>query len=77
MYFIGEKRNKSTTVALDCSLAILAPVALLLNILESFEQLWYYSVIQSLYRHVVCNVQVSCKTNRDRNQLEAWLDSDP
>ena len=36
----------------------------------------YYSTIRSLYRHVVCNVPVSCKVNGDRNQLEAWLDSD-
>ena len=31
----------------------------------------YYSNILSL----VCNVPVSCKTNADRNQLGAWLDS--
>ena len=29
----------------------------------------YYSAIGSLYRHVVCNVLVSCKANGDRNQL--------
>ena len=29
----------------------------------------YYTAILSLYRHVVCNVPVSCKANRDRNQL--------
>ena len=32
--------------------------------------------IRSLYRHVVRNVPVSCKANRDRNQLGVWLDSD-
>ena len=26
---------------------------------------------------MVCNVLVSCKANEDRNQLGAWLDSDP
>ena len=36
----------------------------------------YYTMIQSLYRHVVCNVSVSCKANGDRNQLGAWLDTD-
>ena len=34
----------------------------------------YYSSIQSLYRHVVCNVWVSCKANGDRNQFGAWVD---
>ena len=28
-----------------------------------------YSAIQSLYRHMVCNVPVSRKANGDRNQL--------
>ena len=37
----------------------------------------YNSAIQSQYRHVVCNVPVSCKANGDLNQVEAWLDSDP
>ena len=37
--------------------------------------LFSYSV--TVHRHVVCNVPVSCKANRDRNQLGAWLDSDP
>ena len=37
----------------------------------------YYIAIQSLYRHMVCDVTVSCKSNGDRNQLWAWLDSDP
>ena len=32
--------------------------------------------IRSLYRLVVCNVPVSCKITRDRNQLGAWLDTD-
>ena len=32
----------------------------------------YYTAIWSLYRHVVCD-----KANEDRNQLLAWLDSDP
>ena len=36
----------------------------------------YYTAIRSLYRHVVCDVPVSCKANRYRNQLWAWLDSD-
>ena len=35
------------------------------------------TAIRSLYRHVVCDVPVSCKANGDRNQLWAWLDSDP
>ena len=30
----------------------------------------YYIAIRSLYRHMVCNVSVSCKANGDRNQLE-------
>ena len=30
---------------------------------------------QSLCRHVVCNVPVSCKANSDWNQFEVWLDS--
>ena len=29
----------------------------------------YYTAIRSLYRHVVCDVPVSCKANGDRNQL--------
>ena len=29
--------------------------------------------IRSLYRHVVCNVPVSCKAYGDMNQLWAWL----
>ena len=37
----------------------------------------YHTTIQSMYRHVVCNVLVSCKANADRNQLWAWLDCDP
>ena len=37
----------------------------------------YYTAVRSLFRHVVCNVPVSCKANRDRNQFEAWPDSDP
>ena len=41
-----------------------------------FSLILQYTDIQSLYRHVVCIVPVSCKANRDRNQLEAWLDSD-
>ena len=35
----------------------------------------YYTAIQSLYHHLVCNATVSCKANGDRNQLGAWLDS--
>ena len=35
----------------------------------------HYSAIRSMY-HMVCNVPLSCKTNRDRNQIGAWLDSD-
>ena len=27
----------------------------------------YYTAIRSLYRHVVCDVPVSCKANGDRN----------
>ena len=39
----------------------------------------YYTAIRSLYRHVVhiCDVPVSLKANGDRDQLWAWLDSDP
>ena len=37
----------------------------------------YYTAIRSLNCHVVCDVPVSCKANGDRNQLWAWLDSDP
>ena len=37
----------------------------------------YYTAIRSLYRHVVCDVPVSCKANGERNQRWAWLDSDP
>ena len=33
----------------------------------------YYSTIRSLYRHVVCNVPVSCKANGVKT---IWLDSD-
>ena len=36
----------------------------------------YFTAIWSLYRHV-CETPVSCKANGDRNQLWAWLDSDP
>ena len=36
----------------------------------------YYPAIGSLYHHMVCNVPVSCKAYRDRNQLGVWLDSD-
>ena len=35
----------------------------------------YYSSIRSLYRHVVCNISVSCKANGDRNQFGRGLDS--
>ena len=34
-----------------------------------------YTAFRSLYRHVVCNAPVSCKTNEDKNHLVAWLDS--
>ena len=37
----------------------------------------YHTAVRSLYRHLVCNVPVSCKANGDRNQLWAWLDCDP
>ena len=37
----------------------------------------YHTTIQSLFRHMVCNVPVSFKANGDRNQLLAWLDCDP
>ena len=33
-----------------------------------------YSTIRSVYRHVVCNVPVSCDPNGDRNQM-GCLDS--
>ena len=36
----------------------------------------YYSANRSMYRHMVCNVPVSCKASRTRNQLGAWLYSD-
>ena len=36
----------------------------------------YYSTIRSLFRHVVCYVQASCKANGDRNQLRVWLESE-
>ena len=36
----------------------------------------YYIAIESLYLDVVCYVPLSCITNRDRNQLVAWLDSE-
>ena len=42
---------------------------------QSSKSLKFYC-IRSLYRHMVCNVQVSCKANGDRNHLEAGLDSD-
>ena len=32
----------------------------------------YHTAIWSLYRHVVCDVPVSCKANGDRKQLWAW-----
>ena len=35
------------------------------------------TAIWSLYRHAAFDVLVSFKANRDRNQLWAWLDSDP
>ena len=47
------------------------------SLLVWFDITRYDWAIWSLYRHVVCNVLVSCKANGDRNQLEAWLDSDP
>ena len=37
------------------------------------EDATYYSTIRSLYRHVVCNVPVSCKVNGFRNQLQYGL----
>ena len=38
----------------------------------------YYSAFRSLYRHVVCNIPISCKANGIRNQLGwGWLDSGP
>ena len=37
----------------------------------------YYIAYRSLYRHVVCNVPVSRKTNGDMNQLGTWCYSDP
>ena len=36
----------------------------------------FYPTFRSLYRHVECNVPVSCKAFGDRNQLGAWLDND-
>ena len=42
-----------------------------------FAVLTRFYCIQSLYRHVVYNVPVSCKANGDRDELWAWLDSDP
>ena len=36
-----------------------------------------YSLSATLKRHVVCNVPVSHKANRDRNQLGPWRYSDP
>ena len=36
-----------------------------------------YSLSATLKRHVVCNVPVSGKANRDRNQLGPWRYSDP
>ena len=38
-----------------------------------YPNILYYTAIWSLYRHVVCNVTVSCKANVDRNQLWAQL----
>ena len=38
----------------------------------SFHSL-YYTAIRSLYRHMVCNVPVSRKANRDRNQLGCYV----
>ena len=37
----------------------------------------YDKAYPSLYRHVVCNDLVSSKASRDRNQLGAWIYSDP
>ena len=37
----------------------------------------YYTAIWSLFRHMECDVPVSCEANGDRNQLWAWCDSDP
>ena len=50
------------------------PAHMILDIMLAYTK--YYIAIRSLYRHVVCNVSVSCKANGDRNQLWAWLDSD-
>ena len=33
-------------------------------------------LIRFQYGNMVCNVLASCKANRDRNQLGAWLYSD-
>ena len=66
--------------------AYLAIVASRRRITKALIRLWgyavwyvplYYTAIRPLYHHVVCNVPVSCKANRDRNQLGAWLDCDP
>ena len=40
------------------------------------SQALYYSAIQSLYGHVVYNVLVSFKANRERDQLGTQLDSE-
>ena len=30
---------------------------------------WYYTAVWSLYRHMVCNLPVSCKSNGDRKPV--------
>ena len=44
------------------------------NLIRLFYIVKYYSTIRS--RHLICNVTVSCKANREGNQLGVWLDSD-
>ena len=46
--------------------------------LISSRALYHWLALQILYSYThVCDVPVSCKANGDRNQLWAWLDSDP
>ena len=46
-------------------------------VMVNIDMLLYYTAIRSLSRHVVYNAPFSCKANGDRNQLWAWLNSDP
>ena len=55
------------------NICILGEILLVIYIPDMKE---YNTTLRSLYRHVVCNVPVTCITNVVGNQLGAWLDND-